>query len=1275
MPRRIYSRRIPVFETTAMLILCVVFVLIPFALRGARLAVEEMQNNVADWLPKHFAETRDLAEFRKWFVGDQFVVMSGPWCREGNPSFTRLLRKLFEESVEYESILRNQNELERIRAHHVGDELGLLFTGNYHEDWGQYRERWLQGSGGQWYWINRKGELYRWKGQNNIVEGINRYLERLVHGRNQADGEYVDTFGPAPDDVRGIQNPFYQNPLLLCARPFKSVTSGPQVLEKMAGEGGTMRIGQFGEQEAATLDARIESHRRLTGALFGPAPPDDFRWDFRSLVEVLRRDGEHNLVAKLEAAPIFQEYMENFLAVQVRDHFEGNLDKLRRAPEGTRLETWFRMWFAMGLEPPPRQTCLVITINDPFLQELDRIVGHPIMGKPRGRLLEIATGEVGLAQENVHVGGPPSDNVAIDEEGTKSLMRLASLSGLIGIVLAYYSFRKLGVTMMLFFVGGLSAIMSLSFVWYGGSRLDAILMTMPSLIYVLAISGAVHLVNYYRDACREVGAKRGVDVAVAHGWFPCALAAFTTAIGLASLCTSNLAPIYKFGLFSAIGTMATLLLLYSFLPAALTVWPPGWKRVPHDERESVGGLEETIHRFWERIGNWVIRRHRIIVLCSVALIVFFAFGLAEIKTTVQLLKLFDPNAKILQDYRYMETHLGKLVPMEVVVNLDQVGKREAWLEKQRELHVAERAQQLAGDETDVPPPTRAELVVRNPLEYALTFSLLERMEMSYRVRTQLERVFGPDGLNIVGAGMSSDVFAPLQWVGTQFENDVRRRSFNDELQTKYDAMLAEDYLAVTNAHTKSDIQAAFDLSQDPNYVGREMWRISLRLAALNDVDYGTFVNDLKMVVEPILAAYHYRTEILRALHDRLGNALFDGDQECTVLVLGRNPRRNEPDAQNDAALEATSGTRVDQTILFTQTLSDLLENRGFRRGRAKRVQWVDPSLMEQKDEFFKSDAWIETLKNVDLVVLVENSNYWNETQVRQTAVRMIDARQHRFSLNPRTPFAYQDTAVERKLSGEPLVVTATYTGIVPIVYKAQRALLTSLIQSIMLSFGMISVVMMLLLRDWKQRWTWRNTLNVPAALIVMLPNVFPIVLVFGAMGYWGISVDIGSMMTASVAMGIAVDDTIHFLNWYRHGLQEGHARLAAIRQAYRRCGMAMTQTTLIAGLGLSVFALSTFAPTQRFGVLMLVLLLAALIGDLVLLPAILASPLGKLFGKSDQPKRAAGAASDATAEIDAEPGPGVVSFRVVKAEEVSNEGTASITSPDPNERTRRKRKG
>jgi uncharacterized membrane protein YdfJ with MMPL/SSD domain len=132
-------------------------------------------------------------------------------------------------------------------------------------------------------------------------------------------------------------------------------------------------------------------------------------------------------------------------------------------------------------------------------------------------------------------------------------------------------------------------------------------------------------------------------------------------------------------------------------------------------------------------------------------------------------------------------------------------------------------------------------------------------------------------------------------------------------------------------------------------------------------------------------------------------------------------------------------------------------------------------------------------------------------------------------------------------------------------------------------------------------------------MVSMLPNVFPVVLVFGAMGHLGIKIDIGTMMCASVAMGVAVDDTIHYLTWFRYGVRAGMSRKEAIIEAYRRVGTAMTQTTLIGGLGLAVFALSTFTPTQRFGVMMVTILATALVGDLIFLPAVLAGPLGRWF--------------------------------------------------------------
>jgi predicted RND superfamily exporter protein len=181
--------------------------------------------------------------------------------------------------------------------------------------------------------------------------------------------------------------------------------------------------------------------------------------------------------------------------------------------------------------------------------------------------------------------------------------------------------------------------------------------------------------------------------------------------------------------------------------------------------------------------------------------------------------------------------------------------------------------------------------------------------------------------------------------------------------------------------------------------------------------------------------------------------------------------------------------------------------------------------------------------------------------------------------------------------------------LVPLVYKTQHELLSGLFKSLTMAFILIALVMMFVLK------------NPGAGLLSMIPNVFPVVMIFGIMGWMGILVDVGSMMTASVALGVAVDDTMHYLTWFRQGLDEGLDREGAAMLAYRRCGTAMTQTTLIGGLGLAAFAFSTFTPTQRFGTLMLVLLFAALFGDLVFLPAILTGPLGRVFGGGKKRKR------------------------------------------------------
>ncbi len=178
-------------------------------------------------------------------------------------------------------------------------------------------------------------------------------------------------------------------------------------------------------------------------------------------------------------------------------------------------------------------------------------------------------------------------------------------------------------------------------------------------------------------------------------------------------------------------------------------------------------------------------------------------------------------------------------------------------------------------------------------------------------------------------------------------------------------------------------------------------------------------------------------------------------------------------------------------------------------------------------------------------------------------------------------------------------ISVVYTGSMPVTYAAQQALLHDLIKSFATALVLIMIVMMVYLRSFV------------AGLVVMIPNLFPTVLLFGFTSLCGIAVDIGSVMTASVALGIAVDDTLHFLTWYRREYAVGRDAGDAVRKAYDHCGWAMLQSTLICGFGMLVYTMSSFIPAQRFALMMIALLAAALAGDLLLLPAILLGPFGK----------------------------------------------------------------
>jgi predicted RND superfamily exporter protein len=154
-------------------------------------------------------------------------------------------------------------------------------------------------------------------------------------------------------------------------------------------------------------------------------------------------------------------------------------------------------------------------------------------------------------------------------------------------------------------------------------------------------------------------------------------------------------------------------------------------------------------------------------------------------------------------------------------------------------------------------------------------------------------------------------------------------------------------------------------------------------------------------------------------------------------------------------------------------------------------------------------------------------------------------------------------------------------------------LIQNLLESLALAFFVIALIMGFLFKSLR------------IVIISLVPNFLPLLMVAGVMGYLGIALKPSSALVFSVAFGIAVDDSIHFLARYRLGLQMGNTVGEAISNSFKDTGVSMIYTSIILFFGFVIFTASSFGGTEALGLLASSTLAIAMFSNLFLLPALL----------------------------------------------------------------------
>lgn len=180
------------------------------------------------------------------------------------------------------------------------------------------------------------------------------------------------------------------------------------------------------------------------------------------------------------------------------------------------------------------------------------------------------------------------------------------------------------------------------------------------------------------------------------------------------------------------------------------------------------------------------------------------------------------------------------------------------------------------------------------------------------------------------------------------------------------------------------------------------------------------------------------------------------------------------------------------------------------------------------------------------------------------------------------------------------------TGKALLFQKGTGYLINNLLTSLIFAILLISLLITYMFRSYKM------------VLISLIPNLLPLVITAGMMGYLGIPIKPSTILVFGIAFGISVDDTIHFLAKYRQELQINHWKIQkSVLSSLREAGVSMFYTSVVLFFGFSVFMISGFGGTIALGGLVSATLLFAMLSNLLLLPSLLLALEKKIANKQE----------------------------------------------------------
>jgi hydrophobe/amphiphile efflux-3 (HAE3) family protein len=335
------------------------------------------------------------------------------------------------------------------------------------------------------------------------------------------------------------------------------------------------------------------------------------------------------------------------------------------------------------------------------------------------------------------------------------------------------------------------------------------------------------------------------------------------------------------------------------------------------------------------------------------------------------------------------------------------------------------------------------------------------------------------------------------------------------------------------------------------------------------------------------------------------------------IRFGHDPLRWFP--EHDAVRMATE--QMDQRMRGTVNLEIILDT-------GKENGLYDPLILKRLEkaaayietldygEVFAGKAWSLTaiLKEINQALNENQSAYYSIPDNRDVIAQefllfensgsedledVVDSQFSMARFTVKAPFLdalkYQRfmTTIQHYFEESFPEVTLQITGMMPLLFRTLSSVVVSMARSYSIAIVVITLLMIILIGRLR------------IGLLSMIPNVSPILVMLGVMGAFSLPMDAFTMMVGSIAIGLAVDDTIHFMHNFRRYYEQKGDPVWAVRQTLHTTGRAMLVTTVVLSIGFFIFMLADMKNIFNFGFLTGITIIMALLSDYFIAPALM----------------------------------------------------------------------